>query len=134
MLEHVPVLDITYQQLQNTNYAAGVNAGESPFIDGPITGIVVKVPRSYQTLLGFAIATSKLRFSIASPLLANRDVQPQMGVDWQKYMDVYRWKEEQSILRGETLTNTLFPLYTPVVPPPAVVLPTVGTLPTPAKP
>ncbi|MCL5998685.1 MAG: SAF domain-containing protein [Chloroflexi bacterium] len=133
MLERVPVLDVNYRQLQNPNYASGVNTNEQPYIDGPITGIVVKVPRSYQTLLGFAIATSKLRFSITSPLMANHDVKPQMGVDWQKYMDVYRWKEMQSILRGETLTNTLFPLYTPVVPP-TVIAPTMNTLPTPAQP
>lgn len=133
MLERVLVLDVNYQQLQNPNYASGVNMSEQPYIDGPITGIIVKVPRSYQTLLGFAIATSKLRFSVASPLMANHDVKPQMGVDWQKYMDVYRWKEMQSILRGETLTNTLFPLYTPVVPP-TVVAPVMNTLPTPAQP
>ena len=137
MLERVLVLQINHQQLQNPSYGANGANNDQPYIDGPITSIVVKVPRTFQTLLGFAIATSKLRFSIASPLLQARDVKPQLGVDWQKYIDMYRWKEAQSGLRGETLTNTLYPLYTPVMPPTVVATATSAApnvLPTPVKP
>ncbi len=71
--------------------------------------IVVRVPRSHQTLLAFGASLSKLRFSIASPLLDAGQLQPQMGMDWRKYIELYRWKESQVAGRGETLTQTLFP-------------------------
>jgi hypothetical protein len=115
MLERVPVLDVHYQQVQNPK--AANDSASSPYIDGPISSIVVRVPRGYQTLLGFAAVTGKLRYAVASPLLPAGDVRPEMGVYWKKYVDVYRWKEAQSLARGETLTQTLFPLYTPVIPP-----------------
>lgn len=54
-------------------------------------------------------AESKLRFSIASPALNAATLQPQLGVDWGKYIDLYRWKEAQVAGRGETLTETLYP-------------------------
>jgi hypothetical protein len=116
MLEQVPVLDVNHQQLQNPNYGSG-NPSEPPYVDGPITSIVVKVPRAYQTLLGFAAVTGKLRFTIGSPLRSAWTVQPEMGVDWRKYVETYRWKELQSLGRGEALTQTLYPSYTPVPPP-----------------
>jgi hypothetical protein len=139
MLERVPVLAVNYQQIQNPDYGAGGTNTDRPFLDGPITSIVVRVPRAYQTLLGFAVAASKLRFAIASPLLTVREVRPQLGVDWQAYMDMYRWKQMQTDLRGETLTRTLFPLYTPIAPqvvvaPAANVLPTPAALPVPGTP
>jgi hypothetical protein len=109
MLEHVEVLDVNYQQLQNSSYGMSSNDGEQPFVNGPITSIVVKVPRSHQTLLAFGASVSRLRFSIASPALNASALQPQMGVDWGKYIDLYRWKEVQVASRGETLTQTLYP-------------------------
>lgn len=109
MLEHVAVLDVNYQQLQNTSYGIGAAGNEQPFIDGPITSIVVKVPRSHQTLLAFGASVSRLRFSVASPALQAAALQPQMGMDWRKYVDLYRWKESQVLARGETVTQTLYP-------------------------
>jgi len=32
-------------------------------------------------------------------------------VDWKSYAELYRWKVDQSIARGETLSNTLYPAY-----------------------
>jgi hypothetical protein len=127
MLERVPVLDVRHQQVQNPK--ASGDGTDSPYIDGPISGVVVRVPREYQTLLVFAAVAAKLRFAIASPLEPAGDVRPQMGVDWKKYIDVYRWKEAQSLARGETLTQTLYPLYTPVAPSP--LAPTAEALPLP---
>jgi hypothetical protein len=109
MLEHVEVLDVNYQQLQNANYGMSQNGSEQPYVNGPITSIVVKVPRSHQTLLAFGATVSRLRFSIASPALNGTALQPQLGVDWGKYIDLYRWKESQVAQRGETLTQTLYP-------------------------
>jgi hypothetical protein len=113
MLQRVPVVDVTYQKLQNPRYGAMDSAGNDQlFIDGPITSIVVKVPRQYQTLLGFGIATSKLRFAIASPV--NSAVRPEMGVDWNTYLQFYRWKQEQVAMRGDTVNSIAFPNYQPV--------------------
>ncbi len=113
MLQRVPVVDVTYQKLQNPRYGTVDNAGnDQPFIDGPITSIVVKVPHQYQTLLGFGIATSKLRFAIASPV--NSAVRPEMGVDWNTYLQFYRWKQEQVAMRGDTVNSIVFPNYQPV--------------------
>jgi hypothetical protein len=109
MLEHVEVLDVNFQQVQNANYGMNASSGEQPFVNGPITSIVVKVPRSHQTLLAFGASVSKLRFSIASPALNAATLQPQLGVDWGKYINLYRWKEAQVAGRGETLTETLYP-------------------------
>jgi hypothetical protein len=106
-------VDVTYQKLQNPKYGSMDGAGnDQPFIDGPITSIVVKVPRQYQTLLGFGIATSKLRFAIASPV--NSTLRPEIGVDWNTYLQFYRWKQEQVSLRGETVNSIVFPNYQPV--------------------
>lgn len=117
MLERVPVLEVIHQQIQNPNYAVG---GDSrAWIDGPIQAIVVRVPRAYQTVLAFAAAAGDLRYAIASPALEAADILPGAGVDWKRYAEMYRWKVMESIGRGETLTETLFPLYTPVVPPTA---------------
>lgn len=112
MLEHVEVLEVVYQQIQNPNYGPG---GDSrPFIDGQIIAIVVKVPRAYQTVLSFAAASGDLRFAISSPaLVVERDIKPGAGVDWKTYADMYRWKVMESLGRGETLTRTLYPEYTP---------------------
>jgi hypothetical protein len=113
MLEHVPVLDVNYQPSSQSYAESG---SESVVVEGPITSIVVKVPRSHQTLLAFGASASKLRFAIASPALAPHQLQPQMGMDWAKYMALYRWKESQVLARGETLTQTLFPSYTVLSP------------------
>lgn len=113
MLQRVPVVDVTFQKLQNPNYGSPEStSNDQPFIDGPITSIVVKVPRQYQTLLGFGIATSKLRFAIASPV--NSDNRPEMGVDWSTYLQFYRWKQEQVAMRGDTVNSIVFPHYQPV--------------------
>ena len=109
LLEQVPILDINREQLQNARYAGDAATSEQPFLAGRITSIVVRVPRRYQTLLTFGVATSKLRYAISSPLFDTKNSQPEMGMDWQKYMDAYRWKEAQVSARGETLTQTLFP-------------------------
>ncbi len=116
MLEHVLVLDVNFQP---TSQGYNETGTEQVVADGPISSIVVKVPRSHQTLLMFGASTSKLRFAIASPALETHQLQPQMGMDWAKYMALYRWKESQVLARGETLTQTLFPSHTV----PAVTLP-----------
>ena len=113
MLEQVPVLDVNYEQVRNPNFGSGDAGNERPYIDGPITSIVVRVPRGYQALLGFAAVSGRLRFAIASPLAQATQAVPGAGVDWKTYIDAYRWKVQQSIQRGETLTQTLYPLYVP---------------------
>jgi hypothetical protein len=109
MLEHVEVLDVNFQQVQNTSYGMNASGSDQPFLNGPITSIVVKVPRSHQTLLAFGASVSRLRFSVASPVVDASALLPQLGVDWGKYVDLYRWKESQVVARGETLTQTLYP-------------------------
>lgn len=110
MLEHVPVLDVAYQPIQSAaTYGSGDASVDQPVSVGPIIAIVVKVPRSHQTLLMFGASVSKLRYAIASPTLASSPIQPQPGMDWAKYMSLYRWKEGQVAARGETLTGTLYP-------------------------
>ena len=110
MLEHVPVLDVAYQPIQSAaSYGNGDASSDPPVSVGPIIAIVVKVPRSHQTLLMFGASVSKLRYAIASPTLAKNAIQPQPGMDWAKYMSLYRWKESQVAARGETLTGTLYP-------------------------
>jgi len=110
MLEHVPVLDVIYQTAPNATYSNGAGTtGDASPNQGSITAIVVKVPRDYQTLLMFGASVSKLRYAIASPALDVSSVQPQQGMDWAKYMRIYRWKEQQVLARGETLTQTIYP-------------------------
>lgn len=113
MLQRVLVVDVTFQKIQNPNYGSGEGASaDQPFIDGPITSIVVKVPREYQTLLGFGIASSKLRFTIASPN-AN-DNRPELSMDWNTYLQFYHWKRAQVAMRGESVNNVVFPGYQPM--------------------
>ncbi len=102
MLEHVQVLDVVRRTEPQGN-------SDEQRAAGPILSLVVKVPRSHQTLLMFGASTSKLRFAIASPAHNARAAQPQIGMDWAKYIAIYRWKESQVLARGETLTQTLFP-------------------------
>ena len=109
MLEHVEILDVSYQQVQNSAYSSDGSNGDQPYLNGPISAIVVKVPRSHQTLLMFGASMSKLRFALASPRLNAQTLQPQMGMDWGKYVALYRWKESQVAMRGETVTQTLYP-------------------------
>ena len=120
MLERVLVLDVQYEQISNSAYGAGSASDSARSTDstGPISAIVVRVPRSHQTLLAFGASVSKLRFSIASPLAGTDRPQPQIGVDWRKYVELYRWKESQVAARGETLTSTLYPDLEALVPPP----------------
>lgn len=112
MLEHVPVLDVNYEQLQNPNYVAANTDLAQPFISGAIKSIVVKVPRSHQTLLTFGASTSQLRYAIASPTLDAKNLRPELGMDWATYIEAYRWKQAQVLARGETITQTLYPSYT----------------------
>jgi hypothetical protein len=119
MLEHVPVLDVTYEQVQNLNARSSMNgeAGESPTsIDGAIKSIVVCVPKSYQTLLAFASATGKLRYAISSPLVQASSLKPNGVVDWKRMADLLRWKEAQAIAAGQTLTASIYPNYVPPTP------------------
>ncbi|NJM39299.1 MAG: hypothetical protein HC853_00300 [Anaerolineae bacterium] len=111
LLEHVEVLDVNFQQVQNPNYGSDTTRAEQPWLIGPISSVVVRVPRSYQTLLSFAAANGKVRYAISSPMLTADQIQPQAGVDWGKIVALYRWKDEQAIGRGETLTQTLYPGY-----------------------
>jgi Flp pilus assembly protein CpaB len=108
LLEHIEVLDVQYEQVQNQNYSP-----DSPqvYVNGPINAIVVRVPKTYQTILTFASVMGKVRFAISSPLMTTQDRSPQPGVDWGKIVALYRWKEDVAIARGETLTQTLFPNY-----------------------
>ena len=110
MLEHIEVLDVNYQTATRSSYGnqATTNEVDAPVM-GAIAAIVVKVPRSHQTLLAFGASVSKLRFAIASPKLDAAQVRPQMGMDWGKYVALYRWKEQQIAARGETVTQTLYP-------------------------
>ena len=136
MLEHVPVLDVVYEQTQRASYDGNPSTDQAPppTINGPIKAIVVRVPRSHQTLLMFGASMSKLRFAIGSPRLAAGSVQPQMGMDWGKYVSLYRWKEAQVAARGETLTQTLYPqaqviVVAPTTPPIATPIPPTATPP-----
>lgn len=134
MLERVQVLDV----IRPTNNQTNDNTAVSVNSVAP-TSIVVKVPRSHQTLLMFGASTGKLRFAIASPALDAKEVQPQMGMDWAKYVALYRWKESQVVARGETVTQTLYPNWTALQPsvlpqanPPAAQPEAVATI-TPAQ-
>jgi hypothetical protein len=110
MLEHVEVLDVNYQQVQSSGY--GDETGNAPaYVNGPITSIVVKVPRSHQTLLTFGISSSQLRFAIASPKMEVKHSKPELSMDWATYMAAFRWKQAQVAARGETLTQTIYPDY-----------------------
>lgn len=110
VLESVEVIDVIRQRRQNPQF--GQSAGQPAFIEGDIEAIVVRVPRSYQTVLAWAANASALRFTIASPLLDPTVAPlPRAGVDWKSYAELYRWKVDQSIARGETLSNTLYPAY-----------------------
>ena len=111
LLEHVEVLDVNFQQVQNTNYSTDGSRTEQLTVMGAISSVVVRVPRSYQTLLAFAAANGKVRYAISSPMLDANQIQPQAGVDWGKIIELYRWKEQQALDRGETLTNTLYAGY-----------------------
>lgn len=119
MLEHVPVLDVTYEQVQNMNARSSMNgeASDSPaYVDGAIKSIVVRVPKGYQTLLTFASATGKLRYAISSPLVQTANVKPNGVVDWKRMADLLRWKEAQAIAAGQTLTGSIYPNYVPPAP------------------
>ena len=136
LLERVPVLDAVHEQIQNVTSASSVNDsnGNAPeFVDGAIKAVVVRVPARLQTLLNFAATTGKLRFAIASPNAANASGKPSGVVDWQGMADLLHWKQEQSLMSGESLTRTIYPNYVPptaptVLPPPSAPQP----LPTPA--
>lgn len=112
LLQRVLIIDVIRQRLQNPNYGSGENTSDQPYMDGPISGIVVKVPVRFQTLLGFGIASSKLRFSIAAPIAS--DNRPEMGMDWNTYMQFYHWKQEQAAARGDTVEGAVFPSYQPI--------------------
>lgn len=118
MLQRVPVIDVTRVKLQNPAFGSGQAPEAQPFIDGAISSIVVKVPRQAQTLLGFGIATSKLRFTVASPVATSADERPELGMDWNTYLSFYAWKQEQALARGESLRSAVFPNYQPVTPEP----------------
>jgi hypothetical protein len=109
MLQRVPVVDVTRKQVQNPAYTGAQTDSAQPYIDGAISSIVVRVPREAQTLLGFGIATSKLRFTIVSPLASVSDVQPDLGMDWHAYMTFYSWKQQLAIARGGSLRVALYP-------------------------
>jgi hypothetical protein len=111
LLEHVEILDVNYQQVQNQNYGSDGQAGSQPWLNGPISSIVVRVPRAYQTILSFAAANGKVRYAISSPMLKPEDIKPQAGVDWGQITQLYRWKRDEAVNRGETLTQTLYPGY-----------------------
>jgi len=110
ILESVEVIDVVRERRQNPQF--GQAAGQSAFIEGDIQALVVRVPRTYQTVLSWAAAAGALRYAIASPLLDPTVAPfPRAGVDWMSYAELYRWKVDQSIARGETLSNTLYPAY-----------------------
>jgi hypothetical protein len=126
MLEHVEILDVNFQQVQNPNYGLRDTSGsERAFVDGPISSVVVRVPRGYQPVLAFAAASGKLRYAISSPLIDKTQLQPEAGMDWAKMVGLIRWKEQQAIARGETISKTLYPNYVP--PAPAVVITTTAS-------
>ncbi len=112
MLEHVPILDINYQATQGSRFGNGTAANDVAVGNGPISSIVVKVPRSHQSLLMFGATVSKLRFAISSPIFNASKSAPELGMDWSSYVNLYRWKQAQVLTRGETLTHTLYPAYT----------------------
>ena len=109
LLEHVEILDVNYAQAQNAMYSNADAQSAQAYSTGPISGIIVRVPRSYQAFLAFAAANGKIRYAVSSPLLDAKTIQPQAGVDWGKVIEMYRWKSQQSLERGETLTTTLYP-------------------------
>jgi hypothetical protein len=115
MLERVPVLDVNRKQLPNPN-AGPDRPGEPAFVNGEITSIVVKVPRTHQAILSFGASTKRLRFAVVSPQYAEKDVKPQLGVSWNAYVDLWDWKQKEAAARGETLQGILYPRYTPVAP------------------
>lgn len=132
MLEHVPVLDVNYEQVQNPNAMGGSQGGEPLYVNGPIKSIVVRVPRSHQTVLTFASAAGRVRYAIASPLDQPAAMRPRGVVDWKRMVDLLRWKEEQAALHGETITQSLYPAYTPLAP--VFLAPTATASPAPLPP
>ena len=138
MLEHVEVLDVNFAQVQNPNYGLRDTAGsERAFVDGPISSVVLRVPRAYQPILAFAATSGHLRYAISSPLIDAQALVPSAGMDWGKMIGLIRWKEAQALERGETITKTLFPNFAPAPAgqqPLPVVAPPAGPTPMPATP
>lgn len=134
MLERVPIVAVNTQKLQNPNYGSERPGGDQPFVDGPITSIVVKVPASHQTVLAFGAATSKLRFTLLSPLATAGDVRPRSALDWASYVQLVEWKNREAAARGETLPAQLYPGYTPVAPTPTPFVPFILDPPATARP
>lgn len=135
MLEHVPVLDVAYEQVQNAGARASLNgesSAEPATVNGAIKAIVVRVPKGYQTLLSFAAATGKLRYAIASPLVQPAALGPNGVVDWKRMADLLRWKEAQAVAAGHTLTGSLYPNYVPPAPVLTLTVAAPPALPTPA--
>lgn len=126
MLERVPIVAVNTQKLQNPNYGSERPGGDQPFVDGPIMSIVVKVPASHQTVLAFGAATSKLRFTLLSPLTTEGDVRPRGALDWASYVQLVEWKNREAQARGETLSAQLYPGYTPVAPTPTPIMPFIA--------
>ena len=134
MLEHVEVLDVNFAQVQNPNFGLRDTAGsERAYIDGPISSVVLRVPRAYQPILAFAATSGSLRYAISSPLIDEASLQPSAGMDWGKMIGLIRWKETQALERGETISKTLYPNFVPVAatiaPTPAPTAAPVGTRP-----
>ena len=124
MLEHVEVLDVNFAQVQNPNFGLRDATGsERPYIDGPISSVVLRVPRSYQPILTFAATSGRLRYAVSSPLIDASAMQPSAGMDWAKMIALIRWKEQQALERGETITKTLYPNFVPAPAIPPAVAP-----------
>lgn len=124
MLENVEIIEVT--RAVRTDIEGAVEAEDT----GPVSAIVVRVPRAFQTLLAFGSSTSQLRFAIASPRVDPGALSPAPAMSWGKYAELLAWKEAQAFARGETLTSTLLSRHVlpqpgaVVEPTPAVALPT----------
>jgi hypothetical protein len=111
MLERVEILEVNRASPEGGQGGAGSEAGGATRDGGPVTSIVVRVPRSFQTLLAFGASTSQLRYAIVSPMADTVAHAPAPAMSWGKYAELIAWKERQAVARGETLTTTLFPKY-----------------------
>jgi hypothetical protein len=123
MLESVEILDVNRVAAGRPGESNDGAAGDD--LSGPVTSIVVRVPRAYQTLLAFGASTSQLRYAIVSPSAITADVAgrvPAPAMSWGKYAELIAWKERQARARGDALTTTLFPRYRPLPEPGQAVI------------
>ncbi|MCS7063478.1 MAG: SAF domain-containing protein [Methylacidiphilales bacterium] len=110
ILEAVPVIDVRRALVENPNF--GVGGDNRRFIEGDIEAIILVVPREYQNVINFAVATDRLRISLSSPFGGDyTKAVPVLPISLDVYGKLYRFKMEDSIQRGIVITHTLYERY-----------------------